>query len=72
MRCDSCADMNRERNLGIENAVKKAKRIADEVKKPQAICEEEVNQSIFVVDAFAAYENRFKVLQVVSGFEDNA
>jgi len=67
MSCDSCSDSTRGLKLALENARINAKMMADEVHKPQAICEEEATGEVFVLDAFRAFAERFKVLQVVSG-----
>jgi hypothetical protein len=69
-RCDSCGVSDRQ--IRIENALNRAKVKADEVKKPQAICEEQATGAIYVFDAWEAFQQHHYVLQVISGFEITA
>lgn len=68
--CDLCGDSYKTEKNARKSAEEKAKVKADENKKSYAVCEDEINRSFFIADAFEAIKNRFKVVQIVSGLQD--
>lgn len=66
MPCDSCHNQQREANAAIEQARKQAKIKSNEEKQPIAICKEISSGDYFLTGAYAAIEQRFAIMEVIS------
>lgn len=63
--CDTCGDNYKTRLAGRDAARDEAKRLAIEKEKPFCVCEEA--GEYFPADYGIAIQNRFNIIEVVSG-----
>lgn len=66
--CLDCSDKARENNRDLDTNRINAKKIADEKKKAQAICSDELS-GIFITDAQTAIAEHFRIIEIVSGLQ---
>lgn len=65
--CTGCLDEAKERNRDMNNLLIQAKNKAIEDKKPKAICQDEVEGTLFITDAITAFREHFNIKHIISG-----
>lgn len=66
MSCEGCKD----KLILMDSKKESAKKIANEKRQAQAICKEDSTGETFITSATTAFEQRFHILQIVSGHQD--
>lgn len=65
--CTICGDSGKAKSAQLDGMRDKAKTAAIEKAQPQAICKEEIDGVLFIVPAAQAIQQRFFIVDVVSG-----
>jgi len=65
--CATCGDSGKVKSAQLDGMRDQAKTKAIEQAQPQAICKEEVDGTLFIRPAAEAIQQRFLIVDIVSG-----